>query len=156
MLRLRINNYSMVRWLRQPQPRDMASQPDEPSTTVMGTWNTNRRQIFHPKRTCAKRHRKWVTHNYLHLPPGSCRWTNRLSWRNNRLKFKTWGNVPILLVCFILFLRQKADMPMSSFWQVERRFHARESNRQPLPQDMGISPASSSSLRSSRTIYRSS
>ena len=53
---------------------------------------------------------------------------------------------------FILFLRQKADRPMSSICQVERRFHSHESNHQPLPWDLGISPPSSSSLRSSRTI----
>ena len=42
-------------------------------------------------------------------------------------------------------------------WQVlcvvERRFHRQESNRQPLPRDLGISPPSSSSLGSSSTKY---
>ena len=35
--------------------------------------------------------------------------------------------------------------------QVERTFHSWESNRQPFPRDLGISPPSSSSLGSSRT-----
>ena len=64
---------------------------------------------------------------------------------------------------FFFFLRQKADRPTPKhirqlttwqvFCQVERRFHNRESNRQPLPWDLGISPPSSSSLGSSRTSY---
>ena len=37
------------------------------------------------------------------------------------------------------------------FCQVERRFHSWESNRQPLPWDLDISPPSSSCLGSSRT-----
>ena len=49
---------------------------------------------------------------------------------------------------FYFFSRQKADKPTPSFCQVERRFHSREVNRQPLPLDLGISPPSSSSLRS--------
>jgi hypothetical protein len=39
------------------------------------------------------------------------------------------------------------------FGQVERRFHSQESNRQPLPLDLSISPSSFSSLRSSRPNY---
>ena len=39
----------------------------------------------------------------------------------------------------------------SFFCQVERRFHIRELNRQPLPRDLGISPPSSSSLGLSHT-----
>ena len=35
--------------------------------------------------------------------------------------------------------------------QVERRFHTRELNHQPLPWDLGVSPPSSNSLGSSRT-----
>ena len=38
-------------------------------------------------------------------------------------------------------------MPTPSFCRVERRFHIRESNRQPLPLKLGISPPSSNSLR---------
>jgi hypothetical protein len=37
---------------------------------------------------------------------------------------------------------------------VERRFHNWESNYQPLPWDLGISPPSSSSLGSSQTILQ--
>ena len=37
------------------------------------------------------------------------------------------------------------------FRQVERRFHSQDSNRQPLPWDLGIPLSSPSSLRSSRT-----
>jgi hypothetical protein len=39
--------------------------------------------------------------------------------------------------------------------QVERIFYSLESNRQPLPWDLGISPSSSNSSRSSRTIHPS-
>ena len=63
------------------------------------------------------------------------------------------------------FSRQKVDRPAPKhmirlttwqiFRQVERRFHNQESIRWPLPWDLGISPPSSSSLRSSRTIYNS-
>ena len=63
---------------------------------------------------------------------------------------------------FILFfLRQKADRPAPKhrrqfttwqvFRQVERRFHSRDSNHQPLPWDLGIPLPSPGSLRSSRT-----
>ena len=41
---------------------------------------------------------------------------------------------------------------MPCFCQVERRLHSRESYRQPLPKDLGISPPSPNNLRSSRTI----
>ena len=40
---------------------------------------------------------------------------------------------------------------LASFCQVERRFHNEESNRRPLPWDLGISPPSSNSLWSYRT-----
>ena len=40
---------------------------------------------------------------------------------------------------------------LTSFRQVKRRFHSPDSNHQPLPWDLGISPPSSVSLRSSRT-----
>ena len=62
---------------------------------------------------------------------------------------------------FIYFLRQKADRPAPKhrrqfttwqvFRQVERRFHSRDSNCQPLPWDLGIPLPSPGSLRSSRT-----
>src|SRR5665213_2513971 len=39
------------------------------------------------------------------------------------------------------------------FHRVERRFHGRESNRQPLPLYLGTFPPSSGSLRSSRTRF---
>ena len=42
--------------------------------------------------------------------------------------------------------------PDKFFCQVERRFHSREWNIQPLPWDLGISPPSSSSLGLSRTM----
>jgi hypothetical protein len=58
-------------------------------------------------------------------------------------------------------LRQKADIPAPmhrrqlTTWQVicqvERRFYSWESNDQSLPWDLGISPPSSSRLRSSHT-----
>ena len=62
----------------------------------------------------------------------------------------------------VFFWWRKADRPTPEhmrrlitcqvFCQVERRFHNRESNRQPRPWDLGISrPSSSSSLGSSRT-----
>ena len=41
--------------------------------------------------------------------------------------------------------------PSKFFHRVERRFHSRDSNRQPLLWDLGVSLPSSSSLRSSRT-----
>jgi hypothetical protein len=57
-----------------------------------------------------------------------------------------------------IFLRQKANMPTPKHmmqlttWQVlcqvERRIYDRESNRQPLPWDLGISPPSSNNLGS--------
>ena len=60
-----------------------------------------------------------------------------------------------------IFLRQKADglapehtrqfTTLQVFYQVERRFHIRELNRQPLPWDLGISPPSSNCLGSHRT-----
>ena len=63
---------------------------------------------------------------------------------------------------FYFFLRQKADRPTPKhrrqfttwqvFRQVERRFHSRDSNRQPLPWDLGIPLPSPGSLRSSRII----
>ena len=66
---------------------------------------------------------------------------------------------------YIALLRQKADRQAPKhrrrlttwqvFRQVERRFHSRDSNRQPLPWDLGISPPSSNSLRSSRTPHTS-
>ena len=51
---------------------------------------------------------------------------------------------------------QEAVDHMASFRHVERRFHSQDSNRQPLPWDLGISPPSSDSLRSSRTLFLSS
>ena len=47
---------------------------------------------------------------------------------------------------------QEAIDHLASFRQVERRFHNRELNRQPLPRNLGISPPPSSSLGLSRTI----
>jgi hypothetical protein len=53
------------------------------------------------------------------------------------------------------FLIGSSQMTFSTTWQVlrqvERRFHNWDSHRQPLFWDLGISPPSSSSLRSSRT-----
>ena len=46
------------------------------------------------------------------------------------------------------------NWPPSIFGQVERRFHNRESNRQPLPWGLGISPPSSSRLMSSGTTFK--
>ena len=72
----------------------------------------------------------------------------------------------MMMIMYILFysfhLRHKADRPLPKhkrqlittwqvFCQVERRLHNWESNRQPLPWDLGISPPSSNSLGSSRT-----
>ena len=60
------------------------------------------------------------------------------------------------------FFRHMASRPMPKhlrqlttwqvFRQVERRIHTQESNRQPLPWDLGISPPSYGSLGSSRTV----
>ena len=65
---------------------------------------------------------------------------------------------------YFIFERKKADKPVPKhrrqwttwqiFCQVERRFHSHESNRQPLPWDLGISPPSSGSSGSSRTMNR--
>ena len=62
---------------------------------------------------------------------------------------------------FYFILRQKADRLVPKYkrqvttWQVsrhvERRFHSRESNCQPLPWDLGMSPLSFGSLGSSRS-----
>ena len=59
-------------------------------------------------------------------------------------------------------LRHKADKPMSKhgrqfttwqvFRQVERRLHSHDLNRRPLSWDLGISPPSSGSLWSSRSM----
>ena len=63
--------------------------------------------------------------------------------------YGTWYNVIYLFLFFGETEGQHAD---ANFCQVERRFHNRESNRQPLPLDLGIFPPSSSSLRSSKNI----
>ena len=65
-------------------------------------------------------------------------------------------------IFFIFFMKQKADrlvpkhMRHLTIWQVfrqvERRFHSRESNRQPLPWDLGIPTPSSGSLGLSWTV----
>ena len=62
---------------------------------------------------------------------------------------------------FLFFLRKMADMPtrkhrrqLTTFevlFQVEWRFHNRKVNRQPFPWNLGVSPTSSSSFRSTRT-----
>ena len=80
---------------------------------------------------------------------------NRLSLRNNGLKFKTAGKFSTILL-LLFFLKHKSNMPTPKhtrqlttwqvFCQVERKFQSRELNRQPLPWDLGISPLSSSSL----------
>ena len=67
------------------------------------------------------------------------------------------------LVIFKKKLRQKADRPTPKhkrqlttwqvFHQVERKFHIQDSNRQPLPRDLGISPPSFGSLRLSQTYW---
>ena len=44
--------------------------------------------------------------------------------------------------------------PDMFFYQIEGRFHSRESNRQPLPWELGISPSPSNSLRPSWTRRR--
>ena len=49
---------------------------------------------------------------------------------------------------------QEAVDHLSSFYQVKRRFHNRDLTYQPFPWDLGTSPPSSSSLRSSRTRQR--
>ena len=52
----------------------------------------------------------------------------------------------------------RGSWPPSNFlYQVERRFHSRETNRQPIPWDLGISPPPSNTLGSSHTtILKSS
>ena len=47
---------------------------------------------------------------------------------------------------------QEASDHLASLCQLERRFSNRESNRHPLPRDLGISPPSFSSLGWSRTM----
>ena len=64
---------------------------------------------------------------------------------------------------FSFFFRQKVDRPAPKhrrqltncqiFCQIERRFHNRDLNRQPLSWYSGISPPSSGSLKSSRIIF---
>ena len=71
-----------------------------------------------------------------------------------------WARSPTSFL-FSSFSRPKADrqapkhMRQLTTWQVlcqvERRFHSRESNRQPLPWYLGISPSSSNSLGPSWT-----
>ena len=65
-----------------------------------------------------------------------------------------------LLLLWLVLLRPTCQhqstwgsLPPDKFF-VKRRFHSRESNRQPLPWNLGISPPSSSSLGSSRTTYQ--
>ena len=81
------------------------------------------------------------------------------------LKLWCWKNFFSFLVSFSLsFLRLKANMRVPKhmrqlttwqvFYQVERRFHSWELNRQPLPWDLGISPPSSCSVGSFQTVKR--
>ena len=48
-------------------------------------------------------------------------------------RFPQLSTQTCFLLFFYFFWRQKADKPTPCFCQVERRFHSRESNRQPLP-----------------------
>ena len=89
------------------------------------------------------------------------RWLTQISSRWNQIRMCD-SSIDFFIYLFT-FLRQKDDRPTPKpmrqlttwqvFCQVERRFHSQESNRQPLPWDLGISPLSSSSLGSSRTIH---
>ena len=64
----------------------------------------------------------------------------------------------------IFILKQKSDRPAPKYrrqlitwqvcWPVERSFHNRELNHQPLPWELGVSPPSSCILRSSWTICK--
>ena len=68
-----------------------------------------------------------------------------------------------MCVCIYIYIRDRmltcqhhstrGNWPPGKFsCQVERRYHSWDSNRQPLPWDLGISPPSSNSLGSSRTV----
>ena len=99
--------------------------------------------------------------NYVHLfgfevktDNQNSRWPSFLSC----LIFFRFYNWPFFFFFFETEVQQantkahKGVHHLGSFHQVERKFHSQDSNRQPLPWNLGISPPSSNSLRSSRTI----
>ena len=98
----------------------------------------------------------WLVLIYTRTPPTQC---------NEQATHDIMQIITIFLFLFdfLFFWRQKADMPSPKqrrqlttwqvFYQVDMRFHSRESNHQPLPWELGICPPSSNNLGSSRTIH---